>query len=236
MTHAVLLATALLPAGFWRAVTRLGEAQILLPAALLAAAWLACHGERTTAARWLGAVAAAAALTTATKLAFIGWGLGGSAALDFTGLSGHAMFAAAIFPPLLRTVAAPAVGFTPPRALACGALLALVVAVSRVATGEHSLSESVAGALAGGAASAVALAGAALPRRPAPRWLPLLLAAWLLATPAGAPPSRTHGWVTRLALALSGHDTPYMRADLHCLAAPSAAPAAAPAASLHCAG
>ena len=230
MTHAVLLATALLPAGFWRAVTRLGEAQILLPAALLAAAWLARHGERATAARWLGAVAAAAALTTATKLAFIGWGLGGSAALDFTGLSGHAMFAAAIFPPLLCTVAAPAGGFTPPRAVACGVLLALVIAVSRVATGEHSLSESVAGALVGGAASVVALAGAASPRRPARRWLALLLAAWLLTTPAGAPPSRTHGWVTQLALALSGRDTPYTRADLHrAAAAPSAAPVAAAA-------
>ena len=215
MTQALLLAAALLPPAFWRVVTRLGEAQILLPAALLALAWLFRHRDgRSAAWHWLGALAVAAMLTTASKLAFIGWGIG-SSALDFTGISGHAMFAAAIFPPLLRTLAATARAFSPPRALACGAVVALIVAVSRVVTGEHSLSEAVAGAATGGAASAFVLAGADFPRRPAPRWLALALAAWLLATPAGAPPSRTHGLVTRLALALSGHHTPYMRADLH---------------------
>ena len=47
-----------------------------------------------------------------------------------------------------------------------------------------------------------------------PAWA-VLLVAWLLYMPAGGPPSQAHSWVTRVALALSGHDAPYTRADLH---------------------
>jgi hypothetical protein len=91
----------------WTVVTRLGEAQILLPALVSVSAWLAWRvAAPRTAAWWLGLTAVAALVTTATKLAFIGWGLG-SAPLDFTGLSGHAMFAAAVLP-LLAFAAFPA--------------------------------------------------------------------------------------------------------------------------------
>lgn len=200
---------------FWPFVTRLGEAQILLPAALAIAAWLAWRGGAArTAGRWLVAIGAAAALTTATKLAFIGWGAG-SAALDFTGVSGHAMFAAATLPVLLRALARPGGRWPPRSAVAAGFALAAVVAVSRVVVDAHSTSEVVAGFALGGAASGAVLAGAGFPPQPAPRWLPLLLAGWLATTPAGAPPSRTHGWVTHWALALSGHAAPYTRVDLH---------------------
>ena len=47
--------------------------------------------------------------TTASKVAFIGWGLGLSA-LDFTGISGHAMIASAVYPLLLGTLAANLIG------------------------------------------------------------------------------------------------------------------------------
>jgi hypothetical protein len=45
--------------------------------------------------------------------------------------------------------------------------------------------------------------------------LPILLSLWLGVTPATAPPSDTHGLVTQLALSISGHPTPYTRADMH---------------------
>ena len=192
----------------WHLFTRLGEAQILLPALLLLGlALLRRPAGRPLALVWAGALAGAAVLTTATKLAFIGWGIGWPA-LDFTGISGHAMFAAATYPLLLGTLA-------PPRwrwpALACGALLAAALAVSRVVVDAHSVSESVAGVLVGGAASAWALSRAGLVPVRLPWWAPLAVALWFACLPAVAPPSTTHAIVTRLALALSGHERPYVR-------------------------
>ncbi len=201
---------------------------MLLPAALLCTFWLGWHGGlRRMAMLWLATLAAAALLTTASKLAFIGWGIG-SAALDFTGFSGHAMFAAATLPVLLRTLAPP--GIVAARgAAAVGMALAAVVAWSRVATAAHSAPEALAGFLLGSMASGCVLAcGDFAAMRPRPRWLPLLMTVWLLATPGVAPPSRTHDMVTRLALALSGHARPYTRADLHRAAAGGSAPSPLP--------
>jgi membrane-associated phospholipid phosphatase len=123
----------------WFLITRFGEAQILLPAMLAMAAWLPCAKAGRLAWVWLACTGAAAVLTTVTKVAFLGWGIG-YAPLDFTGISGHAMFAAAILPVLMRCLASAA----PPRwqttALCSGFGFALVVAVSRVTTGAHSVS------------------------------------------------------------------------------------------------
>jgi membrane-associated phospholipid phosphatase len=199
---------------FWQFVTRLGEAQILLPAALLLAWWLA----RKVAARplvqwWLALVAGAAAITTVSKLAFLGWGIG-IAAIDFTGISGHAMFAAAIYPLLCAALSGSQPRAWRRAAIGAGFAVALLVGLSRLVVGAHSLSEVVAGFALGAAVSAAALALAHPPATRAPLLLPLALAAWLTVTPAHAPPSNTHGLVTRLALVLSGRDHPYTRGDL----------------------
>ena len=90
---------------YWPLLTRLGEMQLLVPAACVAI-WR-MHREadaRPLAAWWLLALAVATLITTASKVAFIGWGVG-SASLNFTGISGHAMFAGAIFPVLMGAFA-----------------------------------------------------------------------------------------------------------------------------------
>lgn len=204
-------AAAALPLG-WHLLTRLGEAQILLPAQGAAALWLGWRANAgALALRWLGWTAAAALLTTATKVGFIGYGLG-SAALDFTGVSGHAMFAAAIWPPLLALTTAGTLALAGRRAaLAAGVALALAVAVSRVLLGAHSLSEVVTGSLLGGAAAALSLRPGGLPPRALPWLAPLLLALAMGTAVAAAPPSRSHDAVTRLALAISGRPQPYTR-------------------------
>ena len=85
---------------FWHLLTRLGEAQILLPAMVLVTACLTWrHGPTRLALGWLASTALAATITTLSKVAFIGYGVG-LPALDFTGISGHAMFAAAVLPQL----------------------------------------------------------------------------------------------------------------------------------------
>ena len=198
-------------ASFWAAVTRLGEAQILLPALLGVLAWLAWRRRaQPVALTWLACVGVAALLTTATKVAFIGWGLG-YAPLNFTGISGHSMFAAAVLPVLADTLAADS--RRPWRALALGIAYAVaaLVAWSRVEVHAHSASEAVAGFAVGALASGLALAVAAAPRTRLPKTLLAAVALWVPLMSAGAPPSRTHDWVTRLSLQLSGRDQPYTR-------------------------
>jgi membrane-associated phospholipid phosphatase len=213
----------------WRFITRLGEAQLLLPPLALVLAWFRWRlGARAVVLAWTGAIAVAAFITTVTKVAFLGWGIG-SAALDFTGISGHAMFAAAVMPVL----AAAAVATTPRAqrvALAGAYALAVVVALSRVLVGAHSVSESVIGLALGSAASAWALKRTTVPHSHMPKLLILITLLWLSLGTAGAPPSPTHGWVTRLSLALSGRSTPYTREMLMQRRVPPPARALSPSA------
>jgi len=196
----------------WQLFTRLGEAQILLPAMAAAALWLArTPATRACAGRWVLSGSAVATLTLASKVAFIGFALG-VAAIDFTGFSGHAMFAALVLPVLARSAAEPSARGL---AVTAGYVLAAALALSRVVTDEHSVSESVSGFALGAAASAWTLWRGAAPASPLPRLLLLALAIWLLTLPAAAPPSRTHDWVTSLSLRVSGHARPYTRNDLH---------------------
>ena len=212
---------------FWFAVTRVGEAQILLPAFLAGASWLAFarpagargrvaqgaphahdHPARRSALRWIAGIIATTAITTVSKVAFLGFGIG-IAALDFTGFSGHSMYAWSVLPVLGAIVLGK-------RGVLVGVLLALLVTYSRVDLGAHSWSEAIAGMALGVVASGWTLAdylahpGAVR----APWWLPLLLVAWLTLLPLRAPPSQTHGLVVSLALKLSGRSRPYTRFEL----------------------
>lgn len=199
---------------FWHLITRLGEAPILLPAALLAALALLRQAQtRPIAKHWLLALLMAASLTTATKLAFIGWGIG-IRALNFTGISGHAMFAASIYPCLLAVMASRLPLFVQRLAVGAGLALALTVGLSRIEVGAHSLSEVVSGLLLGGLVSAVALLPFGLPRRTMGFMLPAVVGLWLVLTPVHTPPMQTHSYVIRLSLALAGIQVPHTRAEL----------------------
>ncbi|WP_077038062.1 phosphatase PAP2 family protein [Pelomonas sp. KK5] len=201
---------------YWHLFTRLGEAQILLPLDLLAMAWLWLGARRgPLALRWLCAMGGAATLTTLTKLAFIGWGVG-SAEWDFTGISGHAMFAAASFPMLAWVALMNRSDRAQRLGIGLAFALAAAIAYSRLPVHAHSPSEAIAGFLLGSLASMLSLRGLT-GSHPAvlPLWLPTALAGALLAMPVSAPAPRTHEWVTRLSLELSGHERPFMRSDLH---------------------
>jgi membrane-associated phospholipid phosphatase len=194
----------------WRLITRLGEAQILMPPLLALLGWFVWRlRARQVALTWLACVVVAAVITTITKVAFLGWGVG-SAAWDFTGISGHAMFAAAVLP-LLAAADSSTTPRWQPVWITGGYLLAIVIAFSRLVVQAHSASEAIAGFALGSAASGVALWRAEAPHTHAPKLLLAATLVWLTLGPAGAPPSPAHGMVTRLSLFLSGHSQPYTR-------------------------
>ena len=199
----------------WGLVTRLGEAQILLPAMFAALLWLVLLARTPrTAWWWLAGTAVVALITTATKVAFFGDGVG-YAPLDYTGISGHAMFAAAVLPVLAGLMTG---GVTPRGRLAAigvGYLLAALIAYSRLRVGAHSSFEALAGILLGSLASALALGAQRLPDMRPPLWLGVGLLLWMLSLPLSAPPSFTHDWVVRLSLAVSDRAEPYSRRAMH---------------------
>lgn len=198
----------------WPVLTRLGEAEILLPVAVLTALVLVWQRDtRRQALLWMACLFVAASLTTLSKLAFIGWGLG-SAALNFTGVSGHAMFSSSIYPLLLRTYLGGALGSRQRWALLLGCAVALVVGLSRIVIGVHSVSEVLAGWLLGAAVTAAVLLWAEPASMRARPLLPALLVAWVCVMPVQMQASQTHSLVTALALKLSGHALPYTRSDL----------------------
>jgi PAP2 superfamily len=196
---------------FWETTTRFGEAQILIPVMLAVVAWLVARSHAPRAALvWLLCTGVAASITTGTKIAFMGWGIG-YAPLNFAGISGHAMFGSAILPVLARVLVADAEPRRQRGAVAAGLALALLIAISRVMVGAHSVSEIAAGFTLGTMASAVALVGMHVPPNHASKVLVGGLVVWLAVTVVSAPPPRTHDWVAGLAVALSGRDEPYQR-------------------------
>jgi membrane-associated phospholipid phosphatase len=199
---------------FWITISVMGESRLVLPAAMIAMLFVALS-ERPPAVNWLWAFTMAAAIVLVSKLAFLGWGIGW-AAIDFTGVSGHSMVSAAVYP-----VLGYAVGNRYTRGagvvLGCaGVLLALLIGVSRLELGAHSVSEVILGLLIGGMVSGVALA-----RWPVGRLglragvVVLAFVVSVTASRAVAPQVRTHDVVVALALALSGQDVPYTREALH---------------------
>lgn len=187
MTYASNPLSQVTPA--WHLFTRLGEAQILLPAMAAMLLWLVAAARAPRmAAWWLGGTAAAALVTTATKVAFFGYEVG-YAPLDYTGISGHAMFAAAVLPVLAALLA----GGSRPRwrraTVAGGYLLAAAVAYSRLPVLAHSPAEVVAGLVLGSLASGLALWAPPLPQARPPAWLAASSVIWVVSLPAGAPPS-----------------------------------------------
>lgn len=199
---------------FWFWISRLGESPIVLPIALaLVLVFMAFDAHRVVRL-WALALGLAVVVTSVSKIAFLGWGVG-IASLDFTGFSGHAMLSAAIYPVLGHAFARRRQASDAWWGAAMGLTLAALVAVSRVALHAHSVSESVLGFLLGGLVSVCAMGFRAPAHLRIPRWAWLSAAAWLAAMPFVNLPFNTHHTVIKVALVLSQRQHPYQRSDLH---------------------
>lgn len=196
----------------WLEITRFGDIVVTAPAAAAIIAWLMMGRAWRLAAWWWVLFIGGMALVVATKIAFIGWGFG-IRALDFTGISGHAMRATAVYPVLFYLALLRAAPPARSAGAALGLGVAIVIGISRVAVNAHSVSEVVAGCVLGGLLGLVFLRSAASFKAfPVSRWA---LAAGLLAVVAASylKPVHTEGWIEDMALALSGHDQPFTRGD-----------------------
>ena len=205
----------------WEVIARWGQVEWVAPAVVaMAIGYVLVDRDRLATTLVAGFVVAALA-TACTKVAFMAWGVG-SQTLDFTGISGHAMCAATIFPLIGASLSWRAEHRATP-AIAAGVALAIAIGLSRLQTQDHSASEVLAGLALG-----AAVAWAAWKRGgPAPRFLsPVLVAVAMLlvaASPAGAEPlPRAHSVLSRIALAISGRAAVYTRTDLHRMRAPQA--------------
>jgi len=191
----------------------MGSASLLLPTLVIAATGLWQSRQIMALRIWLLALALAVSLTLATKVMFLGWGVG-SAAFDFTGISGHTLLATSVLQVLFSELLAAERCRFHSGGASLGLLLGLAVGASRVALGAHSISEVISAWLLGLIVSGVTLDAmeGSRQRRWFARLSPLALIFALGTTLSSYLP--THEWEIRLSLLLSGHAKPYTRQHL----------------------
>ena len=198
---------------WWNTVSFTADMSVLGPAGVAIAVWLLVSRQWRLVLGWSLWYGGGMLLVVLSKLAFIGWGLG-SAEFDFTGFSGHAMRAGAVFPVLMYVVLQRA-----PRSLRLAGVLfgvayAVLVAISRVVVHAHSVSEAVSGCVLG-----LAMAfGFMWQARGAVNFavshaLALASLALMVLITFKAEPMPTEDWLQKIALHLSGHERVFSRAD-----------------------
>ncbi|ELC7363747.1 phosphatase PAP2 family protein [Stenotrophomonas maltophilia] len=184
----------------WRTLSTLGDSRWLLPMALVLLITLP-RADVHLKWRWLLAIAVTAGVTLASKLAFMGWGIG-IKSVHFTGFSGHAAMSSVVYPVVGVLLAGPgkrarAIG------LVIGALLATAIAWSRIPLHAHSLSEVIAGLALGLSCGTWALhAASPIARARAMAVVAAVLAGMVL--PLALPDVHTHQLVIALAKLISG--------------------------------
>ena len=198
---------------WWNGISFAADMSLMGPAGVAIALWLLVSRQWKLVLSWSLWYGAGLALVVLSKLAFMTWGVG-SSSLDFTGFSGHAMRAGAVFPVLMYVLLQRAVPRWRHAGVLAGVAFAVLVAISRVVVHAHSVSEAVSGCVLG---LAVAL-GFMWNARGAVNIAvshALALASLLLMVMLSfkAEPLPTEQWLQKLAMSLSGHERVFSRAD-----------------------
>lgn len=196
----------------WLHITAIGDAKLMLPAAAVIVLWLLAARAWAPAAIWAASFGMACAAVVATKLAFIGWGIG-IRAVDFTGISGHAMRSAAVIPVFACLVSQPLMKMAAKLAIGAGYFSAAMVAASRVMLDAHSLSEVTAGFALGGAISLAFISRTQARSAVHISGTNVTAGLFVLAATMFLEPAPTKIWVKDTALELSGRHEPVRRHD-----------------------
>ncbi|RZT10104.1 PAP2 superfamily protein [Duganella sp. CF402] len=195
---------------WWHWLSVIGSLAVTGPIGVAIVVWLLAGKSWRLTAIWLVLFGAGMALVVATKMAFIGWGIG-VASVEFAGFSGHAMRAAAVFP---------VAGFLATRSTsqtmhwlgtAAGVLLAVLIAMSRVYVRAHSQSEAVTGCVLGLLVAGIFIWYASTEHHMALSRLLVMLCIPVLLVAPRVEPIPAEQWITKAALYLSGRDQPYTR-------------------------
>jgi membrane-associated phospholipid phosphatase len=195
----------------WTTITDFGDSAVMLPAATMIGLWLLGGGAWRATGIWLALFGAGAAVVAATKIAFLGWGLG-SAALDFTGISGHTMLGTAVTLTALHLLSRDLPGRRRIALMAAGLGVSFTIGISRIALEYHSPTEVIAGLIVGSlVAAGFASAARPLPEPELPR--SIMVAALVgVALVMHGHAAGSQDLLARLALYLSGHTATYTRA------------------------
>ena len=200
----------------WSSITWFGDTALLLPAAAaFGVVLLLQRSSHGLAVRWAIAYGSAGLLVLATKIAFMGWGLG-IASIDFTGLSGHSALAAAFWPAAgwmatqCNRKTARYIG------IFIGVALSGAIGISRHELGAHSASEIVSGLLVGMAASGWFVSHALHTelRHRGAAMVALVFIGALVMTQHGRP-APTTALIERTVMRLLGVAKPFTRHQLH---------------------
>lgn len=197
---------------FWTGLSLVGSMAVMGPAGVLVAAWLALGRHVRLALYWCLLFGAGMAVVVASKMAFMGWGVG-IASIGFAGFSGHAMRAAAVLPVLCYVLFKHARPSLLGSGVAGGAVLAVLIAASRLVLGYHPLSEAASGCLLGFGIAWIFIRQAQ--KKEEFTVNPMLAGlgfCGLLFTPH-VEPVPTEELITRAALYVSGHSHAYSRYD-----------------------
>jgi membrane-associated phospholipid phosphatase len=135
----------------------------------------------------------------------------GIASLDFTGISGHTLLATSVLPIMFGWMLSPNQWKFRYTGELIGLLLAIVVGVSRIVLGAHSLSEVVAGWIFGLIVCGVTLKAIKYPVQIPYFFRYIAIGFFLIINLTTTNYLPTHDWEVRLALQISGHEVPYAR-------------------------
>ena len=197
---------------FWLALSVLGSMAVMGPAGAAVGIWLAGGRSWRLAFSWCLLFGAGMALVVATKIAFIGWGIG-VYSVQFAGFSGHAMRAGAVLPVFFFVLLKGARPSWRWSGVLAGCLIAMLITLSRLELRFHSVSEGVTGCLLGFLVAALFIWQALdVSAFVISRTLVVLSFCCLLFAPK-AEPVPTEDIITRVALRMSGHVKPFDREE-----------------------
>ena len=185
-------------------ITNLGDVAVMTPVAALITAWLVISHSFKNAVLWCLLIAAGMGLVIASKMAFVGWGIG-IASLDFTGFSGHSMLATAIIPVLFYLIlqkASPAVRLS---GIVVGILCGIMIGISRLVLEAHSVSEAVSGCALGAAVSLSFIWLLEPSEKPVPNRPLIALSLMVLLAAPYIKPTPTQDWISNFVIYLSGN-------------------------------
>lgn len=197
---------------WWSAISLVGSMAVMAPAGIAVAGWLIAGNWLRLALHWCLLFGGGMLLVVASKVAFLGWGIG-VASVGFAGFSGHAMRGAAVLPVVLYVLLKNASAPARRAGVFAGCVGAVLIAVSRVVVRAHTVSEAVTGCLLGLLVAWLFIGRARASRElVVNRPLVALSLCLLLLTPK-IEPLPTEQWMVTLSLLLSGHERAFTRSD-----------------------